>query len=421
MFIAAGAAIACCLLVGFFFAFVLTIRKPLSEHLHVEEARLRVGRWVYLAMVPTLLFSGLLVDKWGDKQMLFAGLLLTAGGFTVLGACRSQRTVIVPLLMLGVAAAWIVIATTLMLPGAFFMDRAKSLPAASANAVALGVAGMGQGPLAQGAVLMSSRLMQRRFETPTAAIAFGYVFVALGTLLAPVIVGRLCASRSFKQTMVILGLVSLVPALLVAMTSASVFPRSHPDARLDFLLRDPRLWMAVGMMMLYLPLERSLPTWADRYLVEMEYEPHMMPRFLVGFWIVFIIARLATAFVLQPGFEMWLVFVLVIASASTLGNLVSYHGQARGGIGIPIIGGCFGPILPILLSVLTVTFAQAPATVLGIVFGAGFLSNAIFQPALVSFARAHTINATVRIPMLAALLLAAPTLMLTLIWRQVSP
>lgn len=416
MFIAVGAAITCAVLVGAFFAFVLAIRKPLSEHLGVEENQLRVGRWMYLAMAPTLLLSGWMIDHWGGKPILFAGLLLAAAGFSTLGANRSPRTTFIPLLMLGMAAGWVMLGATVFMAHVFFPT---AIPVIGTSAIGQLVANIGHGPLVQGYVLAKAPGFRPVIDTPTAALNFGYVFVALGTLLAPIVLNYLCKRRTFRQTMFYLGLACLAPAALVGVTSSVFFPRLHAEARFDVLFSNPRLWMAVAIMVLYLPLERSLATWATRYLTEMHYDEDRIPRWLTGFWVVFVLSRLAAVFLIQPTWEMWWVFVLVLAAASTLGNLLGYYRSARGARGILVIGGCFGPILPTVLSVLLVGFSDAPATVMGIVLGLGFLSNAIFQPALVAFARSHTVQATVRIPMIAALLLAVPTLMLTLIWRSV--
>jgi fucose permease len=414
MFVPLGAAVSCAFLVGIYLAFVLAIRRPLSAHLGVEERSLRVGQYVYAGMVPMMLLSGSLIDHWGDKQMLFVGLLLSAAGFAALALCRTPRSVIIPLLIVGAAGAWVIIATTLMLPGVFFPSHSVQAPAVSAAGILAGT--IGQGAIVQSTLLARAGELAPRFETPTAALNFGFVFVALGTLLAPWLFDTFSRRYSFKQVLLTAGLLCLLPAAFVGLMPADVFPRTHPEADFDRLLTNPRTWIAAAILVLYLPLERSLATWVDRYLRELHYDDTQIPRFLIAFWILFVAARLLSTFIVQPGFEMWFVFLLVVAAAATLGNLVGYAGSSRGGRGLLLIGACFGPILPTVLSVFLVTFPHAPATMLGLVFGLGFLSNAIFQPALVAFARNHSIRATVKIPMVMALLLAAPTMMLALVW-----
>jgi hypothetical protein len=138
---------------------------------------------------------------------------------------------------------------------------------------------------------------------------------------------------------------------------------------------------------------------------------------LVCFWGVFLAARLATAWLLPTGFESWLVLILALLIGITVGNLSGTFNRTNGALAFLLVAACAGPFLPTFLSVAgTVSANERPlATALGGLYAVGMFGCLIFQAPLRTFAQSHTIRATLRIPMILALIVCVPALVLALI------
>jgi hypothetical protein len=80
-----------------------------------------------------------------------------------------------------------------------------------------------------------------------------------------------------------------------------------------------------------------------------------------------------------------------------------------------VVGAVTGPFFPTILGVGLTLTPHEPATALCGLLAFGAIGNAIFQPPLRAFAGGHSVRATLRVPMLHALILAIPVLILALI------
>src|SRR5262249_22326134 len=68
---------ACAWLAGAIFALPGAVTVSLGQHLHLPEGRGRVLHTLFLLLlVPMMLVSGLLIDKWGVQTLLLIGTLL---------------------------------------------------------------------------------------------------------------------------------------------------------------------------------------------------------------------------------------------------------------------------------------------------------------------------------------------------------
>ena len=78
--------------VGMLLALLGSIKLPLAQRLGIDETR--VGLLLSaltLALIPMMLVSGLLIDKWGAEGVLTGGCLLAAVGIGCLEWSRSFR------------------------------------------------------------------------------------------------------------------------------------------------------------------------------------------------------------------------------------------------------------------------------------------------------------------------------------------
>jgi fucose permease len=113
----------------------------------------------------------------------------------------------------------------------------------------------------------------------------------------------------------------------------------------------------------------------------------------------------------------WLIVVLALLSAVTLGNLVGATYWRHGGLGLLLVGACFGPIFPTLVGLVLQTFPDAQGVAYGTMFAVGGTSGLMLPPLIGYYARRKTVREALRIPVVLALLLAAPALVLALVLR----
>jgi fucose permease len=248
-------------------------------------------------------------------------------------------------------------------------------------------------------------------ERPATATNLGYVFVGLGTLLTTAGFPLLERKLGLRQALLVLGLLCLVPAAAAALAE---FPAAPPSADALGVLADPRLWLAGLVLFLYQPLERVVTAWAPAYLVEVGRTPRVVPLVLVGFWVAFLGGRFLMA--LAPAvFVPWLMLLLLILAAATVGNLSGMFHTTGGTLGVLLLGACLGPVFPSLIGLVFSAFPGNTAAAFGAVVAVGTCSDLALQPLLERFARGHAARVTMRLVMLVTLVVAAPALVLCLV------
>jgi fucose permease len=359
---------------GLILALPGSLTRPLAQHLGTSEGRAAtLGAVLQLLLVPMMLVSGLLIDKWGPQVVLVLGTLLTACGIASLEFTRSYRHALLALLAVAVAGAGVSTASISLMPRAFFPDRT----AASTN--------------------------------------LGYVAFTLGVLLAPRLSGLLKSRLGFRRSLQMLALLCLLPAVPAVLTPAAAFAVGRPPADPGNVLADPRLWLAALIALLYQPLEGSLSAWTATYLKELGYPERTAPVLWWAFWAVFLATRLLAASFVQAGFAPWLILLLALLAAVTLGNLVGAYRPTSGGLGLLLVGMCFGPLFPTLVGVVLQMFPHQPGLPVGVVLASAAAGSLLLPPFIDVYARRTSARLAMRIPMVVALALMAPALVLALI------
>jgi len=346
---------------------------PLARHLGTSEARARIlGAIFQLLLVPMMLVSGLLIDKWGPQAVFVLGTLLTAIGIASLEFTRSTRAIVPVFLALAAAGAGVTTSSVVLMPAAFFPHR------------------------------------------EVAATNLGYVAFTLGFLLAPGLARLLESHFGFRRSLQVLALICLLPALPAVLAPASVFALPGPPAGGGNVLADPRLWLAALLALLYQPLERSLSAWAPTYLKELGY-PQPSPLLWGSFWGVFLGARLLVVPFVQTGQAPWLLLLLALLAAITLGNLVGAYRPASGALGLLLVGLCFGPLFPTVVGLVLQMFPDQPGTGLGVILSSGAMGSLLFPPLIDIYARKASARMAMRIPLGFALAMMGPALVLALL------
>jgi hypothetical protein len=262
------------------------------------------------------------------------------------------------------------------------------------------------------------RAEAREEHPPTAQrMNLAFIFLTVGALIGASLAGVVGRLPQFRQRLLMTALLCLGAAALVAVTPGSDFAAAHADYGLASLMADPRLWMAALIALLYFPLEASLSTWAQTYFKDLAFSARGTTLLIICFWATFVGARLATAWLLPAGFEMWLVLILALLIAITLGNLAGTFNRTNGALAFLLIAASAGPFLPTFLSAAGEVSGPGPisATALGGLFAIGTVGCLLFERPLRGFAQSHSIRETLRLPMILALVLSIPALVLALI------
>jgi fucose permease len=330
------------------------------------------------ALIPMLVFAGMLVDAFGARDVLVVSSLLTALGIFALSFRPDPPRAFAAALLAGFGAAGLGIGGLVLMPDAFFPDK------------------------------------------PTASLNLGVVFFALGALVTPALADVLLRLFGGRRAVGLLALACLVPVVVAGLTSAEDLRAADSSpADVAGLLSHNSLWMAAIVFALYAPLEGSVSSRATAYLADRGVDERRAVRYLAGFWATLLLSRLTVAGLAGGAYlrESWDAAVLVVPAllaAAVLGNMAGTVGPDRAGRGLVVLGFCLGPILPTLLGMVHERMAAAGlhcyGTAYGMLFAAGSLGGLVLSPLAGPAARGKAAPAALRVPMFGALLLAAVAL-----------
>src|SRR5262249_51880997 len=179
-------------------------------------------------------------------------------------------------------------------------------------------------------------------------------------------------------------------------------------------LSDLRFWLLALLIFFWFPIEHSLDVWPRPFLSELGYSGKSVSSLLTGFWTCFLLMRLVMTWGFQQGAEEWLAFFLTLIPPMVLGNLVGAYAASSGYFGFLIIPPCYGPLLPAFLGFATRLF-PGQAVVLGFLLSIDALCALVIRPFFIGYLQRHSARASMRIPLVFGLLLAATILVLALI------
>jgi fucose permease len=375
------------LIFGMALALLGRLKLALARRAPAQDGTIR--RWLSalnIALIPLMLLSGVLLDIYGARAMLVAGSMMLAMalvGLSLLFAYASGSDISYPralaaMLLAGFGASALGTASIVLMPQAFY-------PAANA-------AGLPHG---------------------AAALNLGFVFLALGALLAPVLTDILLEKIELRRTLAVFALLALAPAFLGALPDRAHWQMAEQGGQPSTLLAGSACWLAALVVFFYVPLEASISLWTFSLLTEREREERAATGLLSGFWAAFVASRLlvaaTTAYSAALGarlglpWERTLIVVLPILAAVVLGNLAGAGQRGRPRGGLILLGLLLGPLLPTLLSVVFRAAPEEKGTAYGLIFAAGSVGSMILAPFL-----------SLRLPIFLALLVAAVALVLGL-------
>lgn len=364
---------------GMLLVLLESLRTVLEKRLSLSGPRVD---WLLCALnftlIPMMLVSGLACDQWGVKGVFLVGSLVTAVAVAALAVSTTVLNVLGAILLAGAGGACLSTASSVLMSRAFFPDNE----------------------------LASQNL--------------GNVFFGLGALVTPALVAVLLRRLEYRRTMGVVALLCLLPATIAALTTTGAFRIDGGHVDLEQVLYNPILWLASIVLLLYVPLEGSLGTWATQYLTDRGFRERGATWLLSGFWTMFLAARLATALVQQQGIlatsyaAAWLIMALALAAAVLLGNMAGARTRFSGGLGLLLVGAFFGPIFPTLVGILFMRFPHERGTSFGAMFAIGAVGNLLLPPLMGAQARRTTVQRALLIPMVGALLMALTAMVFAL-------
>jgi fucose permease len=376
-----AAAIGGALVFGMTLALFGRLKLAMTHTVPDEDRSLR--RWLLtlnVSLVPLMLLSGVLLDTYGARPLLVAGSVMLAVALVLLRPKAAYPHTLAAMLLAGFGASAVGAASIVLMPDAFFVA-----------------------------------------EETSAGLNLGFVFIALGALVASVLADILMKTIQLRRTLAVCALLALTPALLGVLPSAGWRRDEHP-ANLSTVLAELDCWLAALAFFFYVPLEASISSWTYSLLAERGQDQREAAGLLSGFWTAFLASRLLAALLQHTFFysEWWgrgLIVAAPLLAAVLLGNLAGAGQQGRPRGGLVLLGLLLGPVLPTLLSVIFQAAPEAKGTAFGMVFAAGTLGSVLLA-ALIRPPSAvrHPLSA-LRLPIFLALLVTASALVLGLMMQ----
>ncbi|HWG47950.1 MAG TPA: MFS transporter [Gemmataceae bacterium] len=366
------------LIFGMILALFGSLKLAVARRLQLDDGQVRHLRIALnIALIPLMLLSGVLVDNLGVRSVLMAGSVVLSVALVSLSLRPTYPHAFGAILLAAFGVAALSTASIVLMPRAFFSPVETS-----------------------------------------ASLNLGFVFIALGALLTPVLADILLDRVGLRRTLGAFALLALVPAFLAVFPHAEHWQIADHPGDSAALFSEPSSWLAALVFFVYAPLEASISLWTLTLLTERNQDEREAGGLLTGFWIGFLASRLLVAVgrhtdILSETWDRWIVVLPPLMAAVVIGNLAgaSHRGRPRGGL--ILLGLLLGPVFPTLLAMIFRYVAPAEqGLAYGIVFAAGSLGSLLLSPVLTL--RTRQPLQTLRVPIFLALLLTAVTLVLGL-------
>jgi fucose permease len=328
-----------------------------------------------IGLIVSSVPSGLSMDALGTKLVVCVGLFLVALAFLGLGTIQSFQ---------------------MLYPLAFVLGLGGSMVVAGENTT-ISLINPGQREVA-------ANLLN--------------LFFGVGAFVAPFIVMPVLGRWGFSG---VLKASSLLTALVLVFHLALSFPRPaeaavFPLARAGALLTQPRLWLLIFLVFLYVGTEFSVWSWAVTFFTtEREYTQTSASRMISIFALAMIAGRWASQWTLNAiGPER----VLLISAAGAVLSLAGmFTLRRRTGVALATLaaGWFMAAIFPTALGLAGRYFPSLVGTAISLVTTGGWLGAIAIPPAVGFVANHRGVARGVLVPVGSALLmLVSPVILLLL-------
>jgi len=371
---------------GVVVALLGSIKLKLSEERNLDDAQ--VGKLISVLRFTSLIMVivvGILLDSIGHMPVIVLGFLLSALAILLIAYVKSYGLLVASCILLGIGGMGINTGGNTLLP-------------------------------VQGVILA---------EGGTAAQNVGNVFFGLGAMAVPALTAFLFRKTKYGPAVTVIAIILALPAIVaLAVRSYPQLERSFDLGQFFNLLGDPAVIVGGLALLFYISLEVSMAGWITTYLKSHGMEDARCSTTLSAFWIALLAARLLAGLVVlsilvPPPGHPWAIVVLALLAAVAIITMITTRSRATAAAGVICAGFFFGPLFPTTVGV---TFAHFTPELWGRVFGPifaiGLIGGTIVPAAIGYYSKGKSIQKSLVILAVAAVLLAIVGVIMALTYPQ---
>jgi FHS family glucose/mannose:H+ symporter-like MFS transporter len=357
---------------GVVVALLGSIKLRLAEERKLDDAQ--IGRLISVLSFTSLIMVvvvGILLDKFGHQPVIVIGSLITALAILLVAYVPSYGLLV-------------------------------------ASCILLGIGGMGFNTAA------NTLLVMRGVITPeggAAASNLGNVFFGVGAMTVPALTAFLFRKYKYGPSVTVVAAILALP-MIVALVSKFPPIEAGFDLNQFFKLLGETAVIIGGLALLcYIALEVSMAGWITTYLKSQGLEDARCSTTLSLFWVALLVARLIAGLLvlvrIPEAYHAWAIVVLAVLAMITIMIMITTRSKGAAAAAVIATGFWFGPIFPTTVGVTLARFPEAlGGRVFGPIFAIGLIGGTIVPAAIGYYAKGKTIQKSLSILAVAALVLA---------------
>jgi FHS family glucose/mannose:H+ symporter-like MFS transporter len=309
--------------------------------------------FLYLPQVPMVFLAGALIDRFGKKLVLAAGLLCSAAALVGMAYAPSYAVLGALLVMLGLGGSSAMAAANTLIPDLY--------PA-----------------------------------NPSSALNLGGIFFGVGAVFFPSLVALMARRLGLVAT---LWFIALLVGLVAVVALAQNFPPASMAGGFDWdqakaVAINPAVIILASVLFFYSALEVSTAGWIRTFLEkDLAVSSESSKIILTSFWIMMMLGRLIASQVLRRvrGPQLLLGCSLGAIVGLLLMTLAPNVWMATAGI--ILCGLCYAPVFPTTAGTASTYFSRIFGTVFGMLMTPALLSGAVIPTAIGYVAQHQSVRA----------------------------
>lgn len=364
------------LIYGYLNAMLGIVLPNLMEKLQMDKAQ--AGKFFMFSSIGLIVSSvpsGPIMDSFGTKLVVCFGLFLVTASFWALGSISVSK---------------------LVYPLAFVLGLGGSMIVAGENTL---VALINPGQRAVAANLLN-------------------LFFGVGAFIAPFVVIPVLKRRGFSG---VLRVSSLIAGFVLVFHIRLGFPKApqtqgFPLARASALLTQPRLWLLMLLVLLYVGTEFSIWSWTVTFFTSARaYSQKSASRLISIFALAMIAGRYGDKWVLSAIGPERTVLASVLGTIVCLSAMFHLRGRLVVPIATLLAGLSMAAIFPTAIGLAGQYFPALLGTAISLVITGGWIGAILIPPAVGFVAEHRGVSRAILIPVAAAtLMLIVPLALLSL-------
>jgi len=309
--------------------------------------------FLYLPQVPMVFLAGPLIDRFGKKLVLAAGLLCSAAALVGMAYAPTYALLGALLVMLGLGGSSAMAAANTLIPDLY--------------------------P-----------------ENPSSALNLGGIFFGVGAVFFPWLVALMARRLGLVAT---LWFIALLVGLVAVVALVQKFPRASMAEGFDWdqafsLAINPAVIILAGVLFFYSALEISTAGWIRTFLEkDLAVSSESSKIILTSFWIMMMLGRLIASQVVKRVRGPQLLLGCSVGAIAGLVLMALAPNMLIATAGIILCGLSYAPVFPTTAGTASTYFARIFGTVFGMLMTLALLSGAVIPPAIGYVAQHQSVRA----------------------------